>query len=168
MYDYDVTRDEDEIVLAIRDWNNGLVYEDIKKKKDAEYERVRIKTEDLSWKTIYANNMINNPVEGVYSIIHANIGGALYACKWSICFQRKEKSPCVSTGEEDLYILFMKRYFNLKEPLIYPEPSENGNDGYGVNDYGDFVRAYRTLDEAKEGAIFRCGWQGINRDTLVP
>ena len=36
-----------------------------------------------------------------------------------------------------------------------------------VNDYGDFVRAYKTLEEAKAGALARCGWQGLNRETII-
>ena len=30
-----------------------------------------------------------------------------------------------------------------------------------------FIRAYCTVDEAKQGAIARCGWQGLNKDALI-
>lgn len=33
--------------------------------------------------------------------------------------------------------------------------------------YGDFYYAYRSLEEAKEGALARCAWNGLNRDTIM-
>lgn len=32
---------------------------------------------------------------------------------------------------------------------------------------GDFYYAYRSLEEAKEGALARCAWIGLNRDTII-
>ena len=72
----------------------------------------------------------------------------------------------------------MERFFEIKGILHYPSPSEENSEeddgfryetfsGNGVNDKGDFVRSYRTLRDAQEGALGRCGWQGINRDTLI-
>lgn len=76
----------------------------------------------------------------------------------------------------EAYNLFMARYFMVQGPLSYPEPSRDfdwrNKEGItfsacGVNSYGDFVRSYRTLEEAKKGAVARCGWQGLNRDTIL-
>lgn len=167
MYDFDVRRgDGDEIELAIRDWNAGLCQDDFNKLAEAEHQRIVIKPNDLEWKDILANNIINNPKEGIYCILYKKDKNKFYACKWSIIFQSKEIEPMYIKGDDtpDLYILFYKRYFDLKKPLNYPEPSNIGF--YDVNDYGEFVRAYRTLEEAKEGARARCGWQGLNQDTL--
>lgn len=167
MYDFDVRRgDGDEIELAIRDWNDYLCQDDFTKAAQEEHQRVVIKAEDLEWKDIIANNIKNNPKEGIYCILHKKDKNKYYACKWSIIFQSKEIEPMLINTKDtpDLYILFQKRYFDLKSPLEYPAPSEDGF--YDVNDYGKFVRAYRTLEEAKEGARVRCGWQGLNQDTL--
>ena len=171
-YDFDVQRgDGDEIELAIRDWNNGLSQEDVKAAQDKEYERIRIKPEDLEWKALYPNNVLQNTKHGIYSIAHTvREDGSLYASKWSIVYQMEEFEPMGSRfdAEVEAYILFHKRFFNLEEPLSYPEPSNcEMDEGYGVNDYGHFIRAYKTLDEAKEGAAARCMWQGINRDTIM-
>ena len=66
-----------------------------------------------------------------------------------------------------MYILFQKEYFNLNKQLeYYPESSDTGNS-YDINSYGEFVRAYRILDEAKEGARIRCGCHGLNTDTIL-
>ena len=75
----------------------------------------------------------------------------------------------------------MKRYFDVEGPLEYPEPCDKpdtynqdlkDDEGHtfcnnDINDYGDFVRAYRTLEDAKTGALARCGWQGLNRETII-
>lgn len=167
MYDFDVRRgDGDEIELAIRDWNNKLNQEDFNKLAEEEHQRVVIKADDLEWKDIIANNIINNPKEGIYCILNKKYNDKFYACKWSIIFQSKEIEPMyMDSTNIDLYILFQKRYFDLDKPLSYPEPSNRGNT-YDINSYGEFIRAYRTLEEAKEGARARCGWQGINKDTI--
>ena len=172
VYDYDARRGDGNVIeLAIRDWNAGLCYEDLKKMNDAEHDRIAIKVEDLKWKTIYANNMKGNPSEGIYCILHREEGSDhYYACKYSIIFQREESEPMFpkSGGDIDCYILFMKRYFGLESMLEYPEPSENDDDACSdVNNYGDFVRAYWTLEEAIIGAAARCGWQRINKETLI-
>ena len=167
-YDFDVRRgDGDEIRLAIRDWNNKLNQKDFTKLAEEEHNRIVLKSEDLIWKDIIANNLEGNPKEGIYSILNKKDSDSFYACKWSIIFQPKELRPMrvESDGEVDLYILFHKRYFNLEEPLSYPPPSKFGNN-YDINSYGEFIRAYRTLEEAKEGALDRCGWQGLNKDTI--
>ena len=168
MYDFDVTEEEDEIALAIRDWNKGLIQEDIDKIKEAEHKRVKLRDNDLIWKDIIANNLIGNPKEGIYTILNKkNEDNTYYACKWSIVFQPKEIEPqLIDNSNIELYILFHKRYFYLDMPLSYPNPKED-KGFYEVNDYGDFVRAYKTLEEAKLGALARCGWQGLNKDTIL-
>lgn len=168
IYDFDVQRgDGDEIDLAVRDWNNGLIQDDFRKLAEQERERIVLKDEDLIWKDIYPNHIKGNPKEGIYSILNIKTGDTFYACKWSIIFQPKEFEPMyVDRTCTDLYILFYKRYFDLAKPLVYPEPRTESSF-YEINSYGNFIRAYRTLEEAKEGARARCGWQGINSDTLI-
>ena len=166
-YDFDVTPEQDEIALAIRDWNDGLSQDDIDLANEKERNRLLLTEDDFNWKPIYANNLIQNGQDGWYAILHAKKDGKFYVCKWSILFQREELEPMYQAqdAETESYILFMERYFDLAEPIIYPEPS-NETSFYDVNEYGSFVRAYKTLEEAKSGAIARCGWQGINKDTL--
>lgn len=168
MYDYDVTEESNEIDLAIKAWNFGYNQDLIEKMKKDHHEQIRIKPEDLIWKPVYANHLLGNPIEGIYCILNINFNNKIYACKWTILYQYKEISPmCISRDREvDMYILYMNRYMDLDEPLVYPEPLED-KSFYEVNNYGDFIRAYRTLDEVKEGAIERCGWQRINQNTLI-
>ena len=60
--------------------------------------------------------------------------------------------------------------------MNYPNPEEEQNlwgdsvDTFtsdGVNDEGEFVRSYKTLEDAKRGAAHRCGGYGFNRDTIL-
>ncbi len=105
--------------------------------------------------------------------------GKLYCCKWTIEYQLEELEAMRigAYPQIEAYNLFMERIFEIKGLLHYPSPLEENSEeddsryetfsGNGVNDKGDFVRSYRTLMDAQEGALGRCGWQGINRDTLI-
>ena len=172
-YDYDIKCWDDVLAFCIRDWNNGLTTKDIKERNEKENERKRLSQENLIWKEYHPNNLFDNPLEGYYSLLFYKNGDKLYCTKYTIEFQFKEVSPMYITGEIESYNLFMKRYFEIKGDLKYPELSLNTNtscdtfNDLDVNDFGDFVRNYKTLDEAKLGALSRCGWQGINKDTLL-
>lgn len=174
MYDQLPWEAEDEIDRCVADWNAGREQEDIKQEYEAEYERIRIHEEDIVWKPYYANNMLSNPLEGYYSLMFIERNGKYYGCKWTIEFQEKETEPMwiSSNAEVEAYILFMKRMFDIEKMFDYPDPEKDADDVYGdapvhFGEHGDFVRAYKTLEEAKKGAAARCGWQGINRDTLI-
>lgn len=176
MYDFDVKKLNGEIDLCIRDWNNGIDQEEIEAAKDAEDERIRLKQEDVVWKPLHPNNMANNPLEGYYALLfRKQHDGKIFGYKWTIKFQYEEIEPALSSSLINSYILFGKRYMDLDSVFSYPEPAkkyefskkhENGCAD-GVNDYGDFFYAYRSLEEAKEGALARCAWNGLNRDTII-
>ena len=174
-YDYDIATWDDVLDFCIRDWNNGLTSKDIKAANKKESDRKRLTADDFVWKDWHANNMIDNPIEGIYCLLFAKKGDKIYGCKWTIEYQHKESGPMCITNEIESYNLFMERFFEVKAPLSYPEPTEFCDrvdenisfPGLGVNTKGDFVRNYSTLDKAKKGALERCGWQGLNKDTLI-
>ena len=177
-YDVDINRWEEVLDACIRDWNAGLLTEDIEKMNQAERERVRLREEDLIWHNYYPNNMIGNREEGCYSLVFKAENEKIYCCKWTILYQEEETEPGCSYCDAPIeaYNLFMNRYFEVKGLMSYPNPeeeqdlfseSENTFSSCGVNDEGDFVRSYKTLEDAKAGAVARCGWQGLNRDTIL-
>ncbi len=170
--------------LALQKWNAGMTQEEIDRLNEEAWERKRLHDEDLIWKPVHPNNMPGNGVEGIYCLIFKKSGIKTYCCKWTIEYQHRETEPMMisSDSEIEAYILHMKRYFNVKGPLRYPSPNNHRDEDIirdlvkgnrptlhndDINDYGDFVRAYRTLEEAKEGALARCGWQGLNRETVI-
>jgi len=130
------------------------------------------------------NLRLENGIEGLYCLIFKKSGDGIYCCKWTIEYQYKEIEPMLISSDSPIeaYILHMKRYFDVKGSLKYPRPNNHRdwdiirgihkesrrtlhNDD--INDYGEFIRAYKTLEEAKAGALARCGWQGLNRETVV-
>ena len=162
MYDFDVNKEIDEISLCIKDWNDGITQKEIDKKQEQEHERKRLKEEDLFWHALYPNNMKENGIEGYYCRLFRKDETdetKYYCCKWTIVFQHKEIEPMRIGSEIESYNLHMKRYFDYE--------NEVKELRYDVNDYGDFVRNYKTLEEAKEGALARCGWQRLNKDTVL-
>ncbi len=170
--------------LALQKWNAGMTQEEINRIKAEKWEKKRLHEEDLMWHPLHPNNMPNNGTEGLYCLIFKKLGNNVYACKWTIAYQFEEEAPMRISSDSpvEAYILHMKRYFDVKGPLKYPRPNNHRGDeiirdikretrrtlhNADINDYGDFVRAYKTLEDAKTGALARCGWQGLNRETII-
>ncbi len=142
-------------------------------------EKIRLTDEDLTWFPIYPNNMSCNGVDGVYTLLfRKDYDGTLRATKWSIGFQKEECAPGIIAGDSEieLYILHRKDYANIKGAFNYPDPNayhdlfadtEDTFHNLDINDYGDFVRAYKTLEEAKQGALCKSGWCGYNKETII-
>jgi hypothetical protein len=167
----------------LQKWNAGMTQAEIDRISEEKWEKKRLHEEDLHWKPLYPNNYIRNGQEGLYCLIFKKSENSIYCCKWTILFQMKEKEPLFETSEIEAYILLMKRYYDVKGPLKYPLPYSESFYGElfreqkkktsrtfvasDVNDYGDFERAYKTLEEAKQGALHRCGCQGLNRETVI-
>ena len=176
MYDFDVNPQNDYMELCIRDWNDGLTQEDVEMARIKEQRRIRLRKSDLIWLPIYPNNMPCNKKTGVYTLVFKLQDGLLTGYKWSIEFQRIEEEPglILSDAKVELYNLFLKRYTRIKGHLYYPEPTDvlqstkerNTFSALDINDKGEFVRSYMSMKEAREGALARCGWFGINRETI--
>ena len=184
MYDRENDDDPECDELALIKWNAGMLQEDIDRIKKEKWERKRLHETDLDWYPVHPNNMPNNGIAGLYCLIFKQTECGIYCCKWTIEYQRKEIKPMMLSDDSPIeaYILHMKRYFDVKGELRYPKPSNQAlNDmifsknmgdsqtlcSEDVNDYGDFERAYLTLEDAKAGALARCGWQGLNRETIL-
>lgn len=178
-YDWDITKWEDVLEFCIRDWNAGLTGADIKKKNDAFYESIHLQPQDFHWFPYYPNNMPCNGKDGWIALLfRRDSDGEIYCLKWTIRFQYKETRDGLCTDEIESYNLFMQRYFQFKGPMHYPKPSKTCPDlpddddtdtltAFGVNDPGDFVRNYSTLQRAKKGALQRSGFYGFNKNTLI-
>ncbi len=182
-YDRESSDDPNCEELALEKWNAGMTQEEINLIREEKLEKRRLHEEDLVWYPLYPNNMSCNEVDGIYCLLFMRSEKSIYCCKWTIKYQLQEKEPMVigSDSPIEAYILHMKRYFDVKGPFNYPEPrkledwsitdvekeDERTLSSEDVNDYGDFVRAYKTLEEAKAGALARCGWQGLSRETII-
>lgn len=110
--------------------------------------------DDIVWKPLHANNMIDNPMMGYYAIVNKPSNGDWSARKYTILFQNEETEPGTgrSSNKVNAYILFEKTYFNLNGPLEYPYPNEDGCD-CDIHDYGSFVYAYSNIGHARKRAL---------------
>ena len=136
-----------------------------------------LREEDLVWKPIHANNLRDNPVEGYYALVlRKDSDGRVHGRKYSIIYQYKEDPRYPGEGlvvpemGVDLYLLFELRLPEVIGPLDYPAPQDmrewdyENSDGntlcsLGINDYGDFIFAYPTMELAKKRAVK--SFQGI-------
>ena len=140
--------------------------EDRKGQERQEQERIReaverayaLTAEDLDWKPYYPNNMLQNGQEGWYCVIQGPNGEN--ARKYTIRFQYPENEDCAACPGMgvDRYILYERRYWDNDGRIEYPEPSRGfpGHDSaaLGVNDFGSFVYAHKTLEQAKKRALW--------------
>ncbi len=126
-------------------------------------EHARSLTADrLTWKPYFPNNMLQNGQEGWYCVLQKGD----HARKYTITFQYPLDEEGLSRPDWgiDRYILFEKLYFDLKGPLTYPEPHEDDSwemltAADDLNDFGGFVYAHRTLEDAKKRALRQ--WQAV-------
>lgn len=181
IYDRESSSDPSCEEMALKKWNAGMTQQEIDQIREEKWEKKRLHEEDLIWKPVYPNNMSSNPIDGLFCLLFKKTDSGIYACKWTIQYQHKEIEPMLISCDAPIeaYILHMKRYFEVKGPLEYPNPSKDGLldnlrrsdkrtfNNSDVNSYGDFERAYSTLEDAKKGALARCGWQGLNRETII-
>lgn len=164
----------------INDWNNHIEQWDIDRMRETEISKSEIKSTDFSWIKYHTNNIASGPIEGQYALlIYKGYEGELCACKWTVEYQEEEISPGCSSSDSKIeaYNLFRKEMSELKGVLHYPPAAINANctddeKGYitfksaGLFDKGEFIRSYKTLEDAKIGALSRCGWR-LNRDNLI-
>ncbi|WP_044917104.1 hypothetical protein [Butyrivibrio sp. WCE2006] len=149
-----------------------------------------VRAEDIVWKPLYCNNMISNGLSGYYTLMfkEQEYENTFTGYKWTITFQYKENKTSKDCLDQQIeaYILHLNQYRNLEKLFEYPDPTPIGGDAtfisanvseterkknFGlydsVNNTGDFIRAYSTLDDAKNGALERCKWYGLDEDTAL-
>ena len=142
----------------------------------------RLTEDDVEWKDLYINNQKSKGawLEGIYLLLfRKNEDGSISGSKWTIEFQREEYKPCCHKANApiDAFNLYYKSYENMAGMLQYKEPNENGDSCYeystlqdGVNSYGKFVRSFKTIEAAKQGALYRnecIGWGNYYKNNLI-
>ncbi|MCM1048529.1 MAG: hypothetical protein NC433_08895 [Clostridiales bacterium] len=149
-------------------------------KAEEKRKRLAIAPEDIEWKPLYINNMLQNSVEGIYGFLFKKgKNGEISGYKWTIVFQYEEFDHCArkSNAPIERYNLYFKEYRSVCGVLGYKEPNYSGVQCYtksaihdGVHSYGKFVRSYSTLEMAKEAALYRngcIGWGNVDIENIV-
>ena len=111
---------------------------------------------DFVWKPIHPNNMLENPISGVYTDFNFKDKDKYRYVKYSIQYQSMCDSNGLSHPElgTKYYILHEFQIIS-NDPIIVPEPTGNFTfgafDGY-INDYGRFRYAFDDEATAKSVA----------------
>lgn len=138
------------------------------KKREEEYEQreeerksIALTKDDFIWEKLYPNLEV-----GEYALLFKNVEERVVGYKFTILYQREEISPLQQLYDSPVesYILLEQKYDDVQGPL-YLNNSEKDDEyvqafdvscsmnNCCVNSYGDFVRAFKTVEEAKEYAV---------------
>ena len=143
------------------------------KKREEEYEKreekrnsVALTKDDINWKELYPNNTPCFFKRGEYALIFKNVEERVVGHKFTILYQYEEFSPLVLSGTDVVegYILLEEEFNDVQGPLYIndAEKDEKYNQAFDtacsmhnniVNSYGNFIRAFKTIEEAKEYAV---------------
>lgn len=142
------------------DWSKG------RKERECsvlDKEQLYLTEEDFLWKKLYPNNQRTMFLNGEYALLLKKHEEQVEGYRFSIIYQRKEMEPLQWKGlnEIEAYNLYEKKYDKVEGPLHYSYVQEKEIDynffnepwitlnQYEINDYGKFIRSFRTLEEAK-------------------
>lgn len=151
-----------------------------RKKAEESRKKVALTAKDIEWKPVYVNNMLCNRIEGIYGFLFKKQeNGEIAGYKWTIVYQYEE----IGHGRQEMdapieaYNLYFKEYHAVAGILGYREPGytylqcyEKSTIQDGIHSYGEFVRSYKTLELAKEAALFRnewIGWGNVNLENIL-
>lgn len=133
------------------------------KEREEMRKSIALTKEDLVWHKLYANNIPSNPELGEYALLFKNVEEKVVGYKFTILYQRKEIAPLVQLSRSPIeyYILLEQQCDDIYGPLYLSEDEREKEfpqafdysyslDNYSVNSYGEFIRAFKTIEEAKE------------------
>lgn len=116
------------------------------------------KTNDLKWREIHGNNMIDNSVDGIFAEQCIKNGKRFDYVKYSIVYKYRTDENFISYPNEGIkyYVLHSVQMNDLKKRFRTPEPKENVNledwRALSVNKYGDFRAVFSDEVTAKKAA----------------
>ena len=128
-------------------------------------ESIALTKEDFDWRKLYPDNCDEDcGIElGEYAFIFKKSNERVIGCKFTILYQRKELAPTIYSFKNspiESYILLVRRYNDVQGPLYLSDGEKDKRyrqafdssytlHKYCVNTYGEFVRAFNTLEQAK-------------------
>ena len=153
------------------------------KRLEKEYNERKLTSDILEWKPIYYNNMYYDciPENGIYCFLLKDVDGYAHGIRISIEYQWEEKEPfCRSSNAAvEQYILFEKDYGLIDGKLSFNNPKDYKSispkyyslidtlDDWDLNNSGEFVRAFMSLEEAKEYAVEVADRKIYNKENLI-
>lgn len=156
-----------------------------------EFEEMEIKSkqceltkEYLKWQPLYSNNIEYLGHEsGFYTLLFKEEEEKIIECQFTIIYQYKSLSPLVyeRLAKIEAYILFEKKLKDVQGELAYTNIKENyfstiaklqrqeqTLNQYEINNPGHFIRAFKTLQEAKDYALAVCNLRNyVNKENII-
>ena len=146
------------------------------------FKEEELTTDDFIWKTLYPNNQQFLFKNGEYALIFKECEEKVVGYRFSIVYQRTEIAPLCfnSLHEIEAYNLYEKKYDDVQGALYYKEIEEH-EFGYGwfgepeqtlnqyeINDFGHFVRSFKTMEDAKDYVVKRTNLlRYVNKENLI-
>ena len=148
-----------------------------------EHNERKLTADYLDWKPIYYNNAYTKcmPENGIYCLLLKDVDGYANGLRISIKYQFVEEKPFCrrSNATIEQYILYEKDYGIIDGKLSFGNPKESSSwsskyyclqdtlDDCDLNSSGEFVRAFKTLNEAKEYALAVADRAQYNKENLI-
>ena len=181
-----------KLVLDVDSFERFDLKDTVKRYEREEREHQRLKKEHnerkltadyLDWKPIYYNNAYTKcmPENGIYCLLLKDVDGYANGLRISIKYQFVEEKPFCrrSNATIEQYILYKKDYGIIDGKLSFGDPKASRSwsskyyclqdtlDYCDLNSSGEFVRAFKTLDEAKEYALAVADRAQYNKENLI-
>lgn len=149
---------------------------------EKEYNARKLTADYLDWKPIYDNNDFSGVFRenGIYCLLLRDVGGIAEGLRISIEYQVEEIEPFgrYSNAPIEQYILYEKNYGRIDGKLSFRNPEDTHKvssysfmkdtlNDYDLNNPGTFIRAFGTLEEAKECAIAVADRANYNKDNVI-
>lgn len=165
--------------------------EEDRKRSEEHFERVLLKPDSFEWHKLYYNNCIPKDentdkwlLQGYYLLLFKKIDECrIDGSMMTIAFQREQYREGEHTADAkvEAYNLFYHGFEDVRGPLEIPVEQDKspmkelknsfpGNlSCYCVNTRDKFIKSYRTLEEAKKGAMYWLKvWGGIDSENVIP
>ena len=126
------------------------------------------KNNKLKWKNIFANNMINNPIDGIYAEVNIKYEDKWRYYKYTIEYKYRVDEDCITHPEEGVkyYVLYELILENQEKKIIIPKPASRVSfDNWKallVNSYGHLLGIFDDEETPKKAV------NGLICDKLYP
>ena len=147
--------------VSVQKWRE---YQNTIEQCDRERRRKYLSEKHFNWLPLYINNIPCSSFEeiGWYCLLLKEVDGKIVGHRFTVLYQRKELEPLhgYMDAEIEQYILLERTYWDVIGNLRY-KTSEHDTDELleytfndsDLNNHGEFIRAFNTMEEAKAYAV---------------
>ena len=142
----------------------GKEFEELIDRCDREHEKRKLSEKYFEWLPLYENNIpsFSTGEIGWYCMLLKEVKGKVAGHRFTILYQHEEIEPLhrFMNAKIEKYILLERTYDDVIGNLRYPDFTKDIKDSYvhtldsmDLNSHGEFIRAFDTIEGAKNYAI---------------